>query len=420
MVRLEHAARRHVVGRPAHQPRRQHRPVSSRSPTSSPSRRNCSAAKTFRSPCRYPLRSADAAVAAASTSPGSTRCWSTSTAHPTTAHPPASTTPASCCRCSGCRPSPRPTRRPTRCRRRRARHLQTRAAHHAVAAGRPAAAGARRAGRHHPGAADRRRPGRPRWPPAAGSTSCCPPPSSPPARRRPRRRRSRSALCLAVDPDLLVTVNAMTGGYVVDDAPDAGPGTPTHPGTGQDAAVELAQPAAGRWPSGCAWRRRPYAQADLDALQRVGDPGLSAIATNGAGDIVDQILGVTSTRGATLVGDGPLTGRGGRAARRRRARPSRSPPPTCAAQDSAHGEPATADVAPRRLHAASGGRAVRPDRRRRAGRARAPIPSSPSYLDPSLDVPAQARLGGRAPPGRAGLAAVARPATARPSRAPRS
>ena len=26
-------------------------------------------------------------------------------------------------------------------------------------------------------------------------------------------------------------------GYVVNDAPDAGPGTPTHPGAGQDAAV---------------------------------------------------------------------------------------------------------------------------------------------------------------------------------------
>ena len=44
------------------------------------------------------------------------------------------------------------------------------------------------------------------------------------------------ALCLAVDPDLLVTVNAMTAGYVVDDAPD-GLGTAAHPGTGQDAAV---------------------------------------------------------------------------------------------------------------------------------------------------------------------------------------
>src|SRR5262249_29930668 len=48
------------------------------------------------------------------------------------------------------------------------------------------------------------------------------------------------ALCLAVDPDLLVTVNAMTGGYVVSnstDGPAQLPGTPTHPGTGQAAAV---------------------------------------------------------------------------------------------------------------------------------------------------------------------------------------
>ena len=39
-------------------------------------------------------------------------------------------------------------------------------------------------------------------------------------------------LCLAIDPDLLVTVNAMTAGYVVADAPD-GLGTAAHPGTGQ-------------------------------------------------------------------------------------------------------------------------------------------------------------------------------------------
>ena len=44
-------------------------------------------------------------------------------------------------------------------------------------------------------------------------------------------------------------------------------------------------------------------------MQRVGDPGLSATATSTAGDIVDQILGVASVRGATLIPDGPLTGR---------------------------------------------------------------------------------------------------------------
>ena len=53
----------------------------------------------------------------------------------------------------------------------------------------------------------------------------------------------------------------------------------------------------------------PYAQADLDAVQRVGDAGLSATATSAAGDIVDQILGVTAVRGATLIPDGSLTRR---------------------------------------------------------------------------------------------------------------
>jgi hypothetical protein len=119
------------------------------------------------------------------------------------------------------------------------------------------------------------------------------------------------SMCLAVDPDLLVTVNAMTGGYVVSDAPDSSaqePGTPTHPGTGQAAATS--------------WLNRlrilahrmcvaplPYALADLDALQRVGDARLSAIATTSAGDVVDQLLGVTAVRGATLIPDGSVTRR---------------------------------------------------------------------------------------------------------------
>ncbi len=113
------------------------------------------------------------------------------------------------------------------------------------------------------------------------------------------------ALCLAVDPDLLVTVNAMTAGYVVADASD-GLGTAAHPGTGQAAAT--------------AWLDRlrtiakrlcvvatPYAQADLGALNRIGDTGLSAAATSTGADVVDRILGVASTRGVTVLGDGPLT-----------------------------------------------------------------------------------------------------------------
>ncbi len=119
------------------------------------------------------------------------------------------------------------------------------------------------------------------------------------------------SMCLAVDPDLLVTVNAMTGGYVVSDSPDGSaqqPGTPTHPGTGQAAAVSWLDRLRALAHRMCV-APLPYAQADLDAVQRVGDPGLSAIATSSAGDIVDHILGVTAVRGATLIPDGSLTRR---------------------------------------------------------------------------------------------------------------
>lgn len=113
------------------------------------------------------------------------------------------------------------------------------------------------------------------------------------------------ALCLAVDPDLLVTVNAMTGGYVVADAPN-GLGTAVHPGAGQAAAsawLDRLRALARRM---CV-TATPYAQADLSAVQRVGDPALAAAASTSAGDIVDKILGITSVRGATVLGDGTLS-----------------------------------------------------------------------------------------------------------------
>jgi hypothetical protein len=194
----------------------------------------------------------------------------------------------------------------------------------------------------------------------------------------------RAATCLAVDPDLLVTVNAMTGGYVVNDAPDAGPGTPTHPGAGQDAAVGWLNRLKALAQRMCV-TATTYSQADLDALQRVGDPGLSMTATRTAADIVDQILGVASTRGATLVGDGPLTGpaidllsaQGPTVA----IGASNSP-----AEDSATGEPTTADIRPVRYtpHVVAApfdptvGAAL-------AGAGTEPV--SPTYLDPSLDIP---------------------------------
>ncbi|MFG1933484.1 DUF6049 family protein [Mycobacterium sp. NPDC048908] len=194
----------------------------------------------------------------------------------------------------------------------------------------------------------------------------------------------RNAMCLAVDPDLLVTVNAMTGGYVVNDAPDAGPGTPTHPGTGQDAAIGWLNRLKALAQRMCVMSTT-YAQADLDALQRVGDQGLSAIATKSSADIVDQILGVASTRGATLVGDGPLTrpavellsAQGATVA----IGAANSP-----AQDSATGEPATADVQPLRYTPEVAVAPFDPT----VGAALAGTgtdPASPSYLDPSLDIP---------------------------------
>ena len=158
------------------------------------------------------------------------------------------------------------------------------------------------------------------------------------------------SLCLAVDPDLLVTVNAMTGGYVVSDSADNSaqqPGTPTHPGTGQAAAASWLNRLRALAHRMCV-APTPYAQADLDTLKRVNDAGLSAIAAKSAGEIVDQILGVTSLTGATLMADAPLTSRAaellnanGTTVAIAAARFS--------GHDSAGGAPAAADVEPRRL-----------------------------------------------------------------------
>lgn len=196
----------------------------------------------------------------------------------------------------------------------------------------------------------------------------------------------RSALCLAVDPDLLVTVNAMTNGYVVNDGPDAGPSTPTHPGTGQDAAVTWLNRLRALATRMCVAPAN-YAQADLDALQRVGDPGLSSIATNGAGDIVDQILGITSTRGATLVGDGPLTGAAVQLLSAQGSTVAIAAA-NLTSEEAQDGVGATADVTPARY---SPGVVAAPfDPTVSAALAEAgDDPWTPSYLDAGLDVSVQ-------------------------------
>ncbi|WP_235849925.1 hypothetical protein [Mycolicibacterium doricum] len=192
------------------------------------------------------------------------------------------------------------------------------------------------------------------------------------------------ALCLAVDPDLLVTVNAMTAGYAVNDGPDAGPTTPTRPGTGQEAAVSWLNRLKALAQRMCV-TSTPYAQADLDALQRVGDPRLTTIATTGAADIVDQILGIASTRGITLTGDGPLTGAAARLLSTQ-ARTVAVTAATLGARDDATGLGAMAELTPTRYSPNLVAMPFDPA----VGAALAGAgtdPTAPSYLDPSLDIP---------------------------------
>ena len=224
------------------------------------------------------------------------------------------------------------------------------------------------------------------------------------------------ALCLAIDPDLLVTVNAMTGGYVVADAPD-GLGTAAHPGTGQAAAAAWLDRLRALAKRMCV-APTPYAQADLGALQRVGD------------------------RRARLRGD----------QRRRRhhrpdpghhVRPRRHDPGRRTA-DPARGRPARRPGAdggdrgggmlrPGLRHrrtddrrrrtatvvATGGDGAVRPGRRRRAGRGRAP--TRPADLCGLVaERSAQPRLHGRPPPGRVSAPCCGERCSRGPSRATRS
>ena len=396
----------HVVGGPAHQPGRRERPVPAGR------RLHHGGARTAARPeCSvHPDGAAalgDRRRRWASTNPASTRFWSTSTAPPTTALPPVSTTLASCCPCSGCPPEPASdssadaladvvapdTSKPVR-------------VTMLVAAGRPAAAGRGRAGRDHPGAADRRRARHLAGEPAGGSTPCCRRPNSRPARGRPRRggepravsgRRSRPVGHRQRDDGRLRRQRR----------------------TRRRARQRRPTPAPGRRPRSN-WLNRlkalaqrmcvaptNYAQADLDALQRVGDPGLASIATTGAGDIVDQILGITVNPRRHPARRRPADRSARSSCSPRRARPSRSPPPTSPPTTRRAVGRATADVTPRPLHPGSGRRAVRPGRRRRTGRASVATRRRRRIWMPRWTFRLAAGLRGGAPPGRAGLAAVA-------------
>lgn len=119
-----------------------------------------------------------------------------------------------------------------------------------------------------------------------------------------RDRRLTDSLCLAVDPDLLITVSNMTQGYLVVDDP-AVPNGPAREGTGRDAAAAWLDRLEKLARTMCI-TSVPFAQVDLSALSRVDETTLTDSALRAPADIVDSILGVTSLRNVTWPDSGVL------------------------------------------------------------------------------------------------------------------
>lgn len=94
-----------------------------------------------------------------------------------------------------------------------------------------------------------------------------------------------SSLCLGVDPDLLVTAEAMTRGYLV-----MGPDGETTPGSGGAAAGAWLQRLKAATKQRCVIAL-PWAQADLNALSRAKLSTLEASAVSGPAAVA-QVLGL--------------------------------------------------------------------------------------------------------------------------------
>lgn len=120
--------------------------------------------------------------------------------------------------------------------------------------------------------------------------------------------RLAQSMCLAVDPDLLVTVRAMSLGYAVSSDP-MDPTSPTTPGTGQPAALQWLTELRDVASRMCVVAL-PFAQADLTSLSRINDSGLTDAALAGPADVVDAVLGVRSVRGITVPALGAIDNTG--------------------------------------------------------------------------------------------------------------
>ncbi|MGW6375482.1 DUF6049 family protein [Rhodococcus sp. NPDC055112] len=119
-----------------------------------------------------------------------------------------------------------------------------------------------------------------------------------------RDHKLADSMCLAVDPDLLITVSNMTRGYLVVDDP-SDPNGPAHEGTGQTAATEWLERLRSLTSRLCT-TAVPFAQVDLAALQKTDDPTLVERALSAPAGIIDGILGITSRRGLTWPDAGVL------------------------------------------------------------------------------------------------------------------
>ncbi|MCF8571725.1 DUF6049 family protein [Gordonia sp. HY002] len=120
--------------------------------------------------------------------------------------------------------------------------------------------------------------------------------------------RVRNAICLAVDPDLVSTVQSMASGYSITEDP-SDPDAQTRDGDGSTTARKWLARLT-RVASGMCVTALPYAQAGLDSLERIDNDQLTDMALNGAYDTVDAILGVTSVRGLTVPATGTVSPEG--------------------------------------------------------------------------------------------------------------
>ncbi|MFE6863501.1 DUF6049 family protein [Nocardia sp. NPDC057668] len=119
-----------------------------------------------------------------------------------------------------------------------------------------------------------------------------------------RDRNLRNALCLAVDPDLLLTVTDMTDGYRVLASPSDPDGS-TRAGGGASAAKSWLDRLRTLAPGLCVVAL-PFAQVDPTALAATGDVTLAERALNEPANLVDSILSVKSVRGVALPDAGSI------------------------------------------------------------------------------------------------------------------